>query len=1027
MTQRPLQDEQTRLLRMKEIFSLAAEAPAATRAAIVSGRCSGDSELAEEVYSLLRLGEEDDLLLDRPSRPVAGLTDVGMPPRHNSGEVLGGRFRIERFLCAGGMGDVYAGVDVENGSSVALKFMQALPVGQSQGLVRFRREVELAKTIDHPNVCRTLSLGGLPDEPFIVMEFLDGETLAHRLDDRGAMTPEGALPVALQICEGLCAAHAAGVLHRDLKPSNIILVGERAILIDFGLAAVIDHRPSLTSAGAVVGTLAYMAPEQLDGGAGTPATDVYALGVIFYEMLSGKKLFAAKSPLRLAAQKARRSGGTTRLRGVSALWEEVIGGCLHGNPAKRFQTPAEVKRALERGAPSVGFVLSRPIILRPLLATAALTMIWLAWTWSNRDYQPHPEAASLFAEAQEAMAQSAPWRGTQLLERAIASDPEFLQARSLMAVAYSEVDRLDKAHEAILEATAAADRRWRIGRGERLSLSAARAVVMRDFLSAATTYGELAKMSEGAERRGALLAQARTFVQRGKPEEAIRVLGTLSNVGGGNNAGRILLAGLLAQRGQVQDATAAYAVAETEYAAAGNIEGLSDVLLARSGAPLKQSPEKTREVARRVMELSGKTGSRYHQLMARFRLAGAEQVEGHFERAMGIAGEAAREAEREGMLGLAAMAMGDFGYGFAFLRRYDDGEAALRQSVAMAKRAKSQGIMATNRLRLGEVLTSLNRHEEAIATMRLAVDWYRQAGFDIRLPFVLIKWGTSISTLYPMEAEKAFEEALAAAESTGDEMFQSMALQRLAGFTSTRDLRRSAAYHSRALPFLRKVDNTGVYFQGASAYASGGDFKSADQWLAEGERQVATYPKNLNRIFVTEVAHLTRARLSYVKGECEAALDEYSQIGKKDNFAALDGMHQVIARRARACQFPATATDSLRWASERLSAVPPLRTVLRAYTSVAAGEFALRTGKWEMAKRLAERGRGFGREEGHTIYEFENLLVLRTAETRLGNRERAREITEQLRRMAPEIGIGAPPEFGGRYDLKLIWALAGSR
>jgi hypothetical protein len=158
-----------------------------------------------------------------------------------------------------------------------------------------------------------------------------------------------------------------------------------------------------------------------------------------------------------------------------------------------------------------------------MLATACLAIGWMAWTWSNRDYQPHSEAATLFAEAQEAMAQSAPWRGTQLLERAVANDPQFLAARSLLAVGYSDVDRLDKGHESILEATAAADRRWRIGRGERLSLNAARAVVMRDLPAAAVAYRALANITQGTEHRGALLALARTSIQQGKPTTPFRL------------------------------------------------------------------------------------------------------------------------------------------------------------------------------------------------------------------------------------------------------------------------------------------------------------------------------------------------------------------------------------------------------------------------------------------------------------------------------------------------------------------------
>src|SRR5205807_447287 len=140
-------------------------------------------------------------------------------------------------------------------------------------------------------------------ERFCVMELLDGDTLAARLEAQGRFTPTEALPIALQLCDGLDAAHAAGVLHRDLKPGNIFLTCDRAVIIDFGLAAAapgrVDVSRSLTSAGAVIGTLAYMAPEQLESGDSSPASDLYALGVVLYEMLTGTRLHDAKSPFRL--------------------------------------------------------------------------------------------------------------------------------------------------------------------------------------------------------------------------------------------------------------------------------------------------------------------------------------------------------------------------------------------------------------------------------------------------------------------------------------------------------------------------------------------------------------------------------------------------------------------------------------------------------------------------------------------------------------------------------------------------------
>ncbi len=1017
-------DDQARWLCIKDIFSEALEAEPEAREVILAARCGADSGLDAEVRSLLRLSEENGLSVDRATPSGVTPLESGPPPRHNCGEVLAGRYQIDHFLCAGGMGEVYAAVDLKSGESVALKFMHAFPTGRTQALSRFRREVDLAKSIQHPNVCRTIDLAGPADEPFFVMELLQGETLAVRLANGGPMAPQDALPLALQMCDGLTAAHTSGVLHRDLKPGNVFLVGGRAVIIDFGLASAMDHSGSLTSAGAVVGTLAYMAPEQLDGGTATTATDVYALGVILHEMLAGTKPFAAKSPLRLAAQKARQSGESTRLQGVPAVWEEVIGRCLHGNPAKRFQTPAAVRSALERGKPSLGFLLKKPRTLWPLLAAASLLTGWLAWSMSNRDYQPEAEAVALFAEAQQAMAQSSPWRGVQLLERAVARDPQFLQARSLLAVSYAVSDQLDKARDMMLETTAAADRRWQMGRLERLSLAAARAEVIRDFPSAIGAYRSLVESSRGAERNNALLSLARTSAQHGKPDEGIQALTELLNGDRTNTAARVLRAGLLARQRQSQKAMDEFAAAEAEYERTENKEGLSDVLLARSGTQLKESREKTRQDALRVLDLSGKTGNRFHHLMAKFRLAATEQSEGHFDEAMLLAREAAGQAEREGMLGLAAMAMGEFGYGFLSLRRYEPAAEALRESVAMAERSKSYGVLATNRLRLGEVLSTLHRNEEALAVMRPAVDWFRKGGHDMTLPLVLIKWGTSNANIDPPEAERSFLEALKVAERNGDEMVQSMALQRLGGFYALRDLRKATEYNERAIPLIRRVRNTGVFFQAAAVAISRGQFQIAEDWITEGERQTTGYPDILNRVFLSESAHIARAVLLYSRGQCSSASEKWAQVRNKDNLRSMGVSYELRSRRIDVCVSPQRATGHLRWANDQLHANPRMSEVLKVQMNIAVGEFALRTGKWEMAKRSAEMGLAASSRSGLRVLDFENLLILRAAEMRLGNRERGLAVTQQIQQLAPEIGIAASPDFAGRYDLKLFWQLA---
>ncbi|NTV80297.1 MAG: serine/threonine protein kinase, partial [Candidatus Aminicenantes bacterium] len=222
-----------------------------------------------------------------------------------------------RFIARGGMGEVYEAEDLELRESVALKTVRAEIAADSRALERFKTEVHLARKVTHPSACRIFDVfhhrdesagPGGPDVTFLSMELLRGETLASRLARAGRLAPGEALPLVEQMAGALEAAHRAGVIHRDFKSANVMLTPRgtgsaeiRAVVTDFGLARrnpVVDASvASETLTGAVAGTPAYMAPEQIEGGPITAATDIYALGVVMYEMLTGKQPFEGDTPV----------------------------------------------------------------------------------------------------------------------------------------------------------------------------------------------------------------------------------------------------------------------------------------------------------------------------------------------------------------------------------------------------------------------------------------------------------------------------------------------------------------------------------------------------------------------------------------------------------------------------------------------------------------------------------------------------------------------------------------------------------
>ena len=279
------------------------------------------------------------------------MSSSGDHGRFDPGTRLGTRYRIVALLGRGGMGEVYRADDLELGQSVALKFLPPGVASNPAELARFRGEVRVARTIAHPNVCRVYDIGEADGNVFLSMEYIDGEDLAAVLRRMGRPTHDKAVEIARQICLGLAAAHEAGMLHRDLKPANIMIDGRgRARITDFGLAGLADE---LARGGQVAGTPAYMAPEQLAGGRVSVRSDIYGLGLVLYELFTGKRAFEAGSMAELRRLHDTNSVTTPSdlARDIDPAIERVILHCLEHDPDSRPPSAYAVLGALPGGDP----------------------------------------------------------------------------------------------------------------------------------------------------------------------------------------------------------------------------------------------------------------------------------------------------------------------------------------------------------------------------------------------------------------------------------------------------------------------------------------------------------------------------------------------------------------------------------------------------------------------------------------------------------------------------------------------------
>ena len=266
--------------------------------------------------------------------------------RFAAGTVIAERYRIVSLLGRGGMGEVFRADDLTLGQPVALKFLPKSMTDEFM-LERFRNEVRIARRISHPNVCRVYDIGETDNQVFLSMEYVDGEDLSSLVRRIGRLPRDKALEIARKICAGLAAAHDKGVLHRDLKPSNIMLDGRGEVLImDFGLAGLVHEIEDVRS-----GTPAYMAPEQLVGKEVTARSDIYALGLVLYELFTGKPAFEGKTHDEI--MRVRRESTPHRLstlvHDLDPSVEMVILRCLEEEPENRPSSALIVSAALPGG------------------------------------------------------------------------------------------------------------------------------------------------------------------------------------------------------------------------------------------------------------------------------------------------------------------------------------------------------------------------------------------------------------------------------------------------------------------------------------------------------------------------------------------------------------------------------------------------------------------------------------------------------------------------------------------------------
>lgn len=708
-------------------------------------------------------------LASPPSAPPATPTPAPAGVQVAEGEVLANRFRVVRFIGRGGMGDVYEAEDLELGERVALKTVRSEIAHLDGAIDRFRREIQLARKVTHPNVCRIFDVfrhrpeasAGPGEITFFSMELLVGENLEQRLRGGGRMTPREALPIVRQVAEGLTAAHRAGVIHRDFKPANVMLCGAderhsllvgaaaagepRAVITDFGLARTYGEGDGLTVRGDLLGTPSYMAPEQVTGGEVTAATDIYALGCVLYEAITGAPPFVGPNSFSTAFKRVQEDPRPPRehLPDLDPAWDAAILRCLEREPADRFAQACDVTAALTGEAFAPGprrrRRLRRRVLAAAAVAVAAAILLAVMMLAGGRGGRSAPGVAAvrgsvtpladlfrspeaLYAAGLKLLGKLDAARAQEQFEKAIRGRGDYWLAHSGLAVALADLGHDDRAGK---EAGLALEHAAGLPREERLLVTARHGRVEGRWDQALASYQELwasypdnveyglgvvyaligaGRGSDALRLVGALQAQPTTAAAAGPrldiaEAEAAKAVSDFTREGRAARRAReqaerdgdeLLAAralcfegGALGHLGDYQATLAAYKKAEAIYAGSGDQRNLAQVLWGTAGTLYLQGHlEQAREKAKEASDSFAEVGDLRGQSRVLNTLAAIEGDQGNLVGAESRFATAMENYRRLGDRVNQAEATGNLGLTLKRLGKLD--EAALRFEQALA-------------------------------------------------------------------------------------------------------------------------------------------------------------------------------------------------------------------------------------------------------------------------------------------------------------------------------------------------------
>jgi tetratricopeptide (TPR) repeat protein len=742
--------------RLKPLFHAALDCGAEEREVFICEACGDDAELKENLVRLIQAAQDETKTLDGPMVHLF----PSQEPRFRPGEVILGRFRIVRPIGRGGMGEVYEAQDLQLGQ-IALKTIRDGISSSPGAFDRFRQEVQLARKVSGSQVCRIHELYLLPAigsraaTAFLTMEYLDGITLSEKLKNDGPLPLKEALRVALDICEGLRLVHGKGVIHRDLKSANIMLCGQQdslnAVLTDFGLARDFnsDATPAQTTEnkgeqfgtlpGAILGTPAYMAPEQFEAKPVSPATDIYALGIVLYELVTGLHPYAAPTPVAAAIRRAHHPAPPSSLNhAIPRKWDRVIQRCIEYEPTDRFQSADEVAKVLRAGPADLSNLRQdRPWLFRVACAVVLVVFAWGGFIWwhTRQYYHPGPEALRQYNNGLSLIRQGNYAEATRVLQIALSQDMHFIMAHARLAQAWYNLDFQGNAQQELLIALSG---RGRLAPFDQMYLDVIHETVTGDSSGALENYKRILSDLPSSDRSSGYVDLGMAYERAGDITHSLDSYSKAAAQDASNPAAYMRTAILQSRLHHVNEGEQAFARAQTifanevdSYGRNGNPEGLAELDYERGYAANDRGDSKDAEpLLERSREEAAKIPSTQLEIRALTQLSSVESI--IYQDAQAVAdAERAIDLARDNQLGSwAATGLVRLANALRVQGHLTEAEQPLQEAMQILRQSPQPRVEALANATLASLMNQEHLPDKVAEPAQAALDYYKKNGFS---------------------------------------------------------------------------------------------------------------------------------------------------------------------------------------------------------------------------------------------------------------------------------------------------------